>query len=120
MTRTGKWIVGGAVFLAATGASAGVALGASGTGDDTDPPDQQLTGTDLDRASEAALAEVGAGTVVDSEAGDDGASYSVEIQRDDGTQVEVDMDDGFAVTAQEADDDNEPDDTDDANEPDDD
>ncbi|HZI98295.1 MAG TPA: PepSY domain-containing protein [Actinomycetales bacterium] len=112
MTRTSKWIVGGAVFLAATGASAGVALGAGGTADDTDPPDQQLTGTDLDRASEAALAETGGGTVVDSEAGDDGAAYSVEIRRDDGTEVEVDLDQDFAVTGQETDDDNEPDDDD--------
>ena len=74
-----KLIAGGtlALGLVAGGATIAVAGGAT----DSDAP---LTGSDLDRASTAALAEVGQGTVVETEVGDDGAAYGVEIRLDDG------------------------------------
>jgi hypothetical protein len=53
----------------------------------------------------AALAATGGGTVLETEAGDDGAAYGVEIRLADGRQVEVNLDQSFKVTGQEADED---------------
>ena len=89
-----------AVLVVVIGAlSAGFAI-ASGSGDD-----QPLTGSTLDKAKAAALAHTGGGTVVETEAGDDGAAYGVEIQLADGSQVEVNLDGNFNIVGQEADDD---------------
>ena len=63
---------------------AGVAI-ATGAGD----TDQPLTGSTLDRARAAALEFTGGGTVTETEAGDDGAAYGVEVRLDDGRVVEV-------------------------------
>jgi uncharacterized membrane protein YkoI len=65
----------------------------------------ELTGTELDRASSAALAEVGEGKVTDSEQDDDNGGYEVEVTKDDGTEVDVDLDDSYQVIGQDADDD---------------
>jgi uncharacterized membrane protein YkoI len=95
-----KWITGGALAVAVIGGGTGMAVAAA-SGDDEEP----LTGSTLDRAVDAALAETGGGTVTETEAGDDGAAYSVEVRLDDGSQVEVNLDENFTVIAQEADDD---------------
>ena len=89
-----------ALVLAAMSA-AGVAIAAGGGGDN----DQGLTGSTLDQAKQAALAHAGGGTVVETEIGDDGAAYGVEIQLPDGSQVEVELDGAFNVVGQEADED---------------
>ena len=90
-----------AVLVVVIGAlSAGLAL-ASWSGDD----DRPLAGSTLDKAKAAALAHTGGGTVVETEAGDDGAAYGVEIVLADGSQVEVNLDGNFDVIGQEADDD---------------
>ncbi len=94
-----KLIAIGAVVLVVGGVSAGIGIAASG-GDE-----QPLTGSTLERATAAALAHTGGGTVTETETGDDGAAYSVEVQLDDGTQVEVDLDSDFHVIGQAADDD---------------
>jgi hypothetical protein len=94
-----KFVLIGAVVAVAGALSAGIALAAAG--DDEQP----LTGSTLERATDAALAHTGGGTVVETETGDDGAAYSVEIQLDDGSQVEVNLDESFEVIGQEADDD---------------
>ena len=47
----------------------------------------------------------GGGKVVETEGGDDGAPYSVEVRLDDGSQVEVNLDKNFNVIGHEADDD---------------
>jgi hypothetical protein len=78
----------------------GVAAAAAG-GDD----DQELTGSTRDRAVQAALAATGGGTVLETEAGDDGAAFGVEIRLTDGRQVEVNLDKTFKVVGQEADED---------------
>ena len=72
--------------------------------------DVPLEGVALQRATTAALAYTGGGTVVDSENGDDGAAYSVEIRLPDGSQVEVNLDANYNVTGSESDDDSGPDD----------
>jgi uncharacterized membrane protein YkoI len=89
-----------AVLVVALGAiSAGFAIAAAG-GDE-----QPLTGTTLQKAKAAALAQTGGGTVTETESGDDGAAYSVEVRLDDGSQVEVNLDENFQVIGQDADDD---------------
>jgi uncharacterized membrane protein YkoI len=85
--------------VAVVGVTAGVA--APGAGEDDDQP---LSGSTLDQASAAALKHTGGGTVVDSEVGDDGAAYGVEIRLANGRQVEVSLDRNFNVVGQENDD----------------
>lgn len=102
--RAGR-IVGVAIALAAMGGGAGIAIASSG--DD----DRPLTGADLDKATAAALAHTGGGTVVETEVGDGGAAYGVEVRLDEGTVVEVGLDENFEVIGQEADDDGGGDDT---------
>jgi uncharacterized membrane protein YkoI len=96
--RRSTWIVGGAVAVAMIGGT-GMGLAAS-SGDD-----QPLTGSTLERAAAAALAETGGGTVTETEAGDGGAAYSVEVRLADGRQIEVQLDGDFRVVGREADDD---------------
>ncbi len=100
MDRRTKWITGGALALVLVGGGTGVAI-ATGAGD-TDRP---LAGSTLDRARSAALEFTGGGTVIETEAGDDGAAYGVEMRLDDGRVVEVRLDANFKVISHEADDD---------------
>jgi len=79
--------------------SAGIAIAAGG-GDE-----KPLTDSTLEQATAAALEHTGGGTVVETETGDDGAAYGVEIRLADGTQVEVNLDENFKVVGQEKDDD---------------
>jgi len=94
-----KFVLIGAVVVVVGALSAGIAIAAGG-GDE-----QPLTGSTLEQATDAALAHTGGGKVVETETGDDGAAYSVEIQLDDGSQVEVNLDENFEVIGSEADDD---------------
>ena len=106
MNRKTKWIATATVALMTAGVGTGIAVASGDPGDDggTDS-DTPLQGPDLDKASAAALAHTGGGTVVETEAGDDGAAYGVEIRLDDGTVVEIHLDAEFKVTGQETDDD---------------
>jgi uncharacterized membrane protein YkoI len=97
MQRRTRWIAAAGLAVAMVG---GVAA-ASADGDS----DQELTGSTRDRAVAAALAATGGGTVLETEAGDEGAAYGVEIRLPDGRQVEVDLDSSFKVVGQEADED---------------
>ena len=83
MDRRTKWIAGGALALVVIGGGTGVAI-ATGAADNDEP----LTGSTLDQARAAALEYTGGGTVIESEAGDDGAAYGVEIRLEDGRVVE--------------------------------
>jgi hypothetical protein len=98
MTR--KLALGAALVLVLGAAAAGIAV-AGGSGDD----DRPLTGSTLAEATAAALRHTGGGTVVETEAGDDGAAYEVEVRLPSGRQVEVRLDERFAVLGQETDDD---------------
>jgi hypothetical protein len=90
-----------AAVLVVGAISAGIAI-ASGAGGGREAP---LQGFDLERATQAALAHTGGGTVIETEAGDDGAAYSVEVRLADGSQVEVNLDENFKVIGDEQDDD---------------
>ena len=92
------------VIAASVAATAVLAVGGvawATSGEDEAP----LSGDAKTKAVEAALAHVGGGTVLETEAGDDGAAYGVEIRRADGSVVEVQLDESFAVTGSEGDDD---------------
>jgi uncharacterized membrane protein YkoI len=90
-------LVAAAAAVAAGVAAAGVATAADAATDDS--ADVAISGTDLERASEAALAETGGGEVVDSEAEDEENGYEVEVNLDDGRQIEVQLDADFAVVS---------------------
>jgi uncharacterized membrane protein YkoI len=99
MDRKTRWIGGGALAVALIGGGTGVAI-ATGNRDD-----RPLTGSALEKATAAALQHTGGGTVIETEAGDDGAAYGVEIRLDDGRVVEIGLDANFEVIGQESDDD---------------
>ena len=94
-----KLIMTGGVVLAIGALSAGIAIAAGGGNE------KPLTGSTLDQARAAALEHTGGGTVTETETGDDGAAYGVEIRLDDGSQVEVNLDENFNVIGQDVDDD---------------
>jgi uncharacterized membrane protein YkoI len=92
----------GGAMAAAVAVAAAVAGGSALAGDGDDQP---LTGETYDRAVAAALAHTGGGEVTETEVGDDGAAYEVEVQLADGSQVEVNLDGNFVVTGSAPDDD---------------
>jgi uncharacterized membrane protein YkoI len=66
--------------------------------------DQPISGgTALDKASAAALQSTGGGQVTETEVGDEESYYEVEVTRDDGSQVDVQLDRGFNVVGSSAD-----------------
>jgi uncharacterized membrane protein YkoI len=87
----------GLVVVAAGGAGAAVATGG---GDDDEKP---ITGSDLDRATAAALEHTGEGRVTETEVGDEESLYEVEVTLDDGSQVDVQLDEDFRVVGDELD-----------------
>ena len=90
---------------AAVAAGAGIAAAAAGSDEDAaEGPDVAISGDALQRASAAALAETGGGTVTGTEVGDEESYYEVEVTRDDGSQVDVQLDENFAVVGSSADD----------------
>lgn len=118
MQRLSKSILLGAAAIGVAVGGFGIASAAttainpapSGEVDDDGPneandSDTPLTGTDLDQAVAAALAHTGEGEVTETEVGDDGAAYGVEIRLADGSQVEVNLDADFNVIGSEPDDD---------------
>jgi hypothetical protein len=96
MQRRTRWIAAAGLAVAVAG---GIAAAAA------DDADQELTGATRDRAVAAALAATGGGTVLETEAGDDGAAYGVEVRLPGGRQIEVTLDERFRVVGQEADED---------------
>ncbi len=87
----------GLVVVAAGGTGAAVAAGG---GDDNEAP---ITGSDLDKASAAALEHTGEGSVSETEVGDEESLYEVEVTLDDGSQVDVQLDADFKVVGSEND-----------------
>ena len=104
MQRKTTLIVAGAT-LAAAAAAAGTGVAVAGSGDD-DATDTPITGTELDRASAAALEHTGEGRVSETEVGDEESYYEVEVTLDDGSQVDVQLDRDFTVVGDEADSEN--------------
>ncbi|HEX6578664.1 MAG TPA: hypothetical protein VF082_09875 [Jiangellaceae bacterium] len=100
MTKLAAAAVSGAAVVAA---SVGVAVATSGDDDETERP---ISGDALQKASEAALEHTGGGSVTGTEVGDEESLYEVEVTLDNGRQVDVQLDENFAVVDTEGDDDN--------------
>ena len=97
-TLIGTGLVAGAAL------AGGVGVATAGSDEDTaEGPDVAIEGTDLDRASEVALAHTGGGEVTGTEVGDEESYYEVEVTRSDGSQVDVQLDRDFNVVGQKAD-----------------
>ena len=95
----------GAVLALAVVAGGGTAYALSnGDDDDTQRP---IPAEDLEQAEEAALAETGGGKVTETEVDDEESKYEVEVTLDDGTQVDVQLDEDFNVVSSETDDESE-------------
>jgi len=77
-----------------------------GRDDDAGEASTAVSGPAADRARAAALAASGPGAVTEVESADEGGhGYEVEVERRDGSFVEVELDPGFRVISKEADDD---------------
>jgi uncharacterized membrane protein YkoI len=101
--RTKLIIAGGAVAVAALG-GATAAHGASTDDDGDNETETPMTGPDLDRASQAALAYTGGGEVTDTEVDDEESYYEVEVRLPDGRQVDVQLNEQFEVVGTDGDD----------------
>jgi uncharacterized membrane protein YkoI len=99
MRKRTKLVIAGAAVAAVLAIGGGIAIAGAG-GDD-----QPLTGSTKEQASQAALASVGGGTVLETEASEGAAAYEVEVRRTDGSVVDVQLDADFNVLGNEADDD---------------
>ena len=91
--------------LALGALSAGIALaaGGGGSGDGYSETETPIVGEAFDRASAAALDHVGGGTVTETEVEDQESYYEVEVTLDDGSQVDVQLDEDFKVVGSEDD-----------------
>ena len=78
----------------------GAGIAAAATAGDSETP---ITGTDLQQASQVALAHTGQGRVTSTEAGDEDSYYQIEITLDNGSQLDVQLDKDFHFVAAKAD-----------------
>lgn len=97
MNQKRKIVIGTVV---AVGVAAAVGIGVNAatdeSGDDTDTP---ISGPALATASAAALADTGGGRVTGTEVGDEDSYFEVEVTLDDGSQVDVQLDEAFSVVS---------------------
>lgn len=84
--------------IAAIAVIAGTGAAIASGGDDSEPP---ITGDALVKASAAALAHTGGGSVTETEVGDEESYYEVEVTMDDGRQIDVQLDEAFNVVGDE-------------------
>jgi hypothetical protein len=101
MQRRTKFLAAGGIAVVALGAGTGIAIAAGE--DESEGPDTPISGADLERATAAALQHTGGGRVTETEVGDEESLYEVEVTLDDGTQVDVQLDDQFQVVGEETD-----------------
>lgn len=95
-SRTKKGLIAAGVVAVLGVGGAAVAVGTDEFGDD-DATQKSITGNALQKASDAALEYTGGGEVTETEVGDEESYYEVEVTRDDGSQVDVQLDENFAV-----------------------
>jgi uncharacterized membrane protein YkoI len=103
--RSKRVIISSAAVVAVLGVG-GVAWGTTANAD--------LAGSERERVGSAATEAVGGGTVLEVETSDDrGEAYEVEVRKDDGTEVDVALDEDLQVVAERDDRDDDGDDRDD-------
>ena len=88
------------VVVSLGAAAAGIAIAGA---DDDDATETPITGTELQKASAAALAHTGGGQVTGTEVGDEESYYEVEVTLDGGAQVDVQLDRSFNVVSSDGD-----------------
>ena len=101
MKRKTAALTAAGVVVAASVAGAGIAISST----DDDGTEVPITGVELEQATKAALEHTGGGTVSETEKGDEESLYEVEVTLDDGSQVDVQLDENFNVVDVMADDD---------------
>ena len=90
-------------IVTAVGAAA-VAIGAGiATAQPDDGEGTPITGEALTKASQAALAFTGGGTVTGTEVGDEESLYEVEVTLADGSQTDVQLDENFVLVGSKTD-----------------
>ncbi|MGI9616904.1 MAG: PepSY domain-containing protein [Acidimicrobiales bacterium] len=100
-----KAFVAGAAVVIGAASVAATAVSAQDSPIDVDDeaqdaaegPDVPITGPDLDRASAVALDFTGEGTVTATEIEDEESYYEVEVTLDNGSEVDVQLDEDFTV-----------------------
>ena len=97
--RTPKRIA--VVIASASVLTAGAVGGAFAVAGDDDATDRPIPAVDLEQAERAALDETGGGTVTETEVDDEESKYEVEVTLNDGTQVDVQLDEDFEVVGTE-------------------
>jgi outer membrane lipoprotein SlyB len=103
---SGKWVkIGAATVAVAALAGGGVAWAPAGDSDES------VTGPEADRAAAAAVAHVGGGEAAEVERAEGGAGWEVEVKRDDGSTVEVNLDQSYHVVGAQQDSENGDDDS---------
>ena len=94
MKRTKLLLIGAAVAAAA--AVPAIAQAGNPSSDDNET-DVAITGTNLNRASAAAIDHLGGGRVTGTEVRDEESYYEVEVTLESGEQVDVQLDESFKV-----------------------
>ncbi len=105
MKKSHKVLLAGTAFAIGTVSIAATAVGAQGTPpaisesdeDAAEGPDVPITGDDLERASDVAIAFTGEGRVTATDIEDEESYYEVEVTLDDGSEVDVQLDEAFNV-----------------------
>ena len=102
-----------AIVIAGAGAAmvtAGTVGAARALSADDDTQARPIPASELEQAEQAALAETGGGEVTETEVDDEESKDEVEVTLDDGSQVDVQLDEDFQVVGSEGDDDSRSDD----------
>lgn len=103
MNRKRIALAAGAAAVIVAGAG-GVAVASGAAGDDDEKP---IEGPALEQAEKAALEETGGGRVTETEQDDEESRYEVEVTLEDGSQVDVQLDEDFDVVGSESDEESE-------------
>ena len=103
-SRTRKGLIAAGVVAVLGAGGAAVAVGTDQFGDD-DATQKSITGSALQKASDAALKYTGGGEVTETEVGDEESYYEVEVTTDAGQQ-DVQLDRNFNVVSSKDDSDN--------------
>ena len=99
MSKRAKFWVGAGIVAAVAMVGGGMGVAGAMGGDSEEP----ITGSALEQASAAALTHTGGGVVTETEVGDEESYYEVEVTLDDGSQVDVRLDEAFNVVGDEVD-----------------
>ncbi len=102
MNKRSRVIAISATTLAVAAGGAGLAIAGGTGGEGANESETPITGSALEQAKSAALDHVGEGSVTGTEVGDEESYYEVEVARDDGSQIDVQLDRGFNVVGDEA------------------